>query len=191
MRIRDSGMPEIDTWESFFEPDRVLERLALTSACRDAVEFGCGYGTFTLPAARRVRGTVYALDIDASMLAVARRRAANEGLANIEFLCRDFAARGSGLADGSVDYAMLFNILHCEDPVSLLREARRNLREGGLLSVIHWRHDPETPRGPPLEIRPRPEQCLEWAEEAGLSSSHGVIDLPPYHYGLVLARFHT
>jgi hypothetical protein len=26
--------------------------------------------------------------------------------------------------------------------------------------IIHWRSDIETPRGPALEIRPSPEQCL-------------------------------
>lgn len=55
MGIRDSGMPEIDTWASFFEPVGVLERLVLTSAYRDVFEFGCSYGTFTQPAARCAR----------------------------------------------------------------------------------------------------------------------------------------
>jgi hypothetical protein len=58
---------------------------------------------------------VFALDIDPHIIATAKRRAAAAGLANIRFLLRDFIARGSGLADGSADYAMLFNILHCSD----------------------------------------------------------------------------
>ena len=39
---------------------------------------------------------------------------------------------GTGLADAAVGYAMLFNILHIEDPVGLLQEARRVLAPGGL-----------------------------------------------------------
>jgi ubiquinone/menaquinone biosynthesis C-methylase UbiE len=79
--------------------------------------------------------------------------------------------------------------LHIEDPVSLLREAFRVVRIGGIVGVIHWRQDIETPRGPPLEIRPRPDQCRAWAEEAGLQ---WVLcpDLPncPWHWGMVFKR---
>jgi ubiquinone/menaquinone biosynthesis C-methylase UbiE len=53
-----------------------------------------------------------------------------------------------------VDYAMLFNILHAEQPERLLREARRILAPHGLLGIIHWNYDPSTPRGPSMEIRP-------------------------------------
>ena len=107
---------------------------------------------------------------------------------NIEFAFRDFVSDGSGLVDQSVDYAMLFNILHLDEPVTLLREAYRNLEDGGLLGVIHWIYDGDTPRGPPLDVRPKPEQCQAWAEEAGFTTLRELIDLPPYHYGLLFRR---
>lgn len=178
-------MPPQDYWDSFFDVEKILDALRLDSSRKDVLEFGCGYGTFTLPAARRISGRLFALDLDPGMLETTRERAEDAGIGNIDYLLRDFVVDGSGLDDGSVDYAMLFNILHGEDPVSLLGEARRNLCEGGLLGVIHWNYDDTTPRGPPLDIRPRPEQCLEWAEEAGLTPDSEVIDLPPYHYGFV------
>jgi SAM-dependent methyltransferase len=188
MKARDSGMPEQALWESFFDPEELLTRLRLTSECVNVAEFGCGYGTFTLPAARRIHGTVFALDIDSAVLAIAKGRALAAGVTNIEFLLRDFIARDSGLPDCSVDYAMLFNILHCEEPRDLLREAYRNLRDGGILGVVHWNSDPATPRGPSIDIRPSPEQCIRWAEDVGFTLAGEVIDLPPYHYGLVLRR---
>jgi len=82
----------------------------------------------------------------------------------------------------------LLNILHVEEPLTLLREAYCNLSDGGLLGIIHWNHDENTPRGPPLSMRPRPEQCRSWAEAAGFRMADGILDLPPYHYGLVLRR---
>jgi SAM-dependent methyltransferase len=188
MKIRESCMPEPDTWDDFFEPDFILQQLGLRTSCQDLVEFGCGYGTFTIPAARRITGRVYALDIDHSMIDFARVRAEKLEIDNIEYVARDFVAVGTGLPDGGMDYAMLFNILHHTEPVSLLREACRNLRHGGLLGIIHWIHDAETPRGPPMDIRPRPEQCLQWAEQAGFSPGSDIVALPPYHYGLVLRR---
>jgi len=189
VKTRESGMPDEVTWEGFFRPDEVLQCLGLTSTCRDVVDFGCGYGTFTLPAARIVAGTAHALDIEVEMVKATARRAEELGLDNVRAERRDFIADGTGLAEASVDYAMLFNLLHCEEPVALLREAYRVLTRGGRLGVMHWNPDPATPRGPSIDIRPRPEDCRRWAERIGFRL-HGAerIDLPPYHYGLVLGK---
>ncbi len=189
MKIRDSGMAEKAVWESFFEPASILEKLGLRGTCGDLVEFGCGYGTFTIPAARIVSGVVWALDIEAEMIETTRARAEKEGLESVRVMLRDFVAAGSGRPDRSAGYAMVFNILHHPQPVALLREAHRNLRSGGLVGIIHWIHDATTPRGPDLATRPRPEQCRRWAEAAGFASiDDRIVDLPPYHYGLVLGR---
>ena len=133
-------------------------------------------------------GVVHALDIDETMIEMARSRAEEAGLHNIEFSAGNFIRDGTGLPSASVDYAMVFNIVHNDEPVRLLREAYRNLKDGGLIGIVHWNFDPETPRGPPMAIRPRPEQCLQWALEAGFSAKSDFIDLPPHHYGLVLSR---
>jgi SAM-dependent methyltransferase len=86
-----------------------------------------------------------------------------------------------------VDYVMLFNILHLEKPMVLINEARRVLRKDGKLGIIHWNYDPKTPRGPSMDIRPKPEDCVRWAESAGFIGAvwH---DLKPYHYGIVLKK---
>lgn len=52
MEGRESGMPDGGYWESFFNPRCILERLGCQGSVGDVVEFGCGYGTFTVPAAR-------------------------------------------------------------------------------------------------------------------------------------------
>ncbi len=189
MKTRESGMPDEAMWASFFQPAEALEKLGLTSGCRDAVEFGCGYGTFTIPAARIVRGVVHAFDVEPDMIATTRQKARAAGLHNVRLRRRDFMADGTGLPDAGADYALLFNILHCEEPLALLREALRMLSPGGKLGIMHWNYDPTTPRGPSMEIRPRPEQCLAWAEEAGFQlAGPARIPLPPYHYGFVMAR---
>ena len=82
---------------------------------------------------------------------------------------------------------LLFNILHCEQPVTLLRHARNALRKSGEVLVIHWRHDVATPRGPAADIRPGPDQITIWGLQAGLTAGE-VIDLLPWHYGLRLEK---
>ncbi len=189
MRIRDSGMPRESVWETFFDPETILERLGLTGDSEDVVEFGCGYGTFTIPAAAVVRGRVYALDIDPDMLAATATRAVAARAGNVQLVQRDFMTEGTGLADGAAAYAMLFNILHPLDPVCLLREAHRTLCSSGRLGIIHWNYDATTPRGPDMSFRPRPAQCLGWAQAAGFElTAEGIIDLPPYHWGMTLSK---
>jgi ubiquinone/menaquinone biosynthesis C-methylase UbiE len=191
MKTRESGMPEESMWSGFFSPELTLQRLDLQADCGNVVDFGCGYGTFAVPAARMIRGIVYALDVDLQMVNATQTRAAAEHVENIRAYQRDFVENGTGLPDAHVGYAMLFNILHCEEPLALLREAWRVLVPGGTLAVMHWNYDPATPRGPSMEIRPRPEQCRQWSTRAGfLLFGPQPIDLPPYHYGLTFRKPH-
>jgi SAM-dependent methyltransferase len=189
MKTRESGMPDESTWADFFDAEAILRRLTLSPSCGDVVDFGCGYGTFTIPAARMISGTVHALDIEPEMIQATEAKAQEAGLQNVKTYLRDFVVEGSGLPPASVEYAMLFNILHAERPEGLLEEAFRVLKPSGLLAIVHWNHDPTTPRGPSMEIRPRPEQCRGWALNQGFRLlPPGIMELPPYHYGMVLLR---
>lgn len=185
MKTRESGMPEEDRWKSFFDPEFILSELGLERTCQTVVDLGCGYGTFSIPAARRIDGKVYAIDIDANMVDSCQAMVEEAGLANVITQQRDFAADGSGLPDQAADFVMLFNILHAENPIDLLKEAYCILVPGGKVGVIHWNYDPTTPRGPSMDIRPRPEQCQAWILAGGFDLLIPFIDLPPYHYGMV------
>jgi SAM-dependent methyltransferase len=185
MKTRESGMPDEAMWRTFFDPEAIFDALELTAETGDTVDFGCGYGTFSLPAARRIRGTLHGFDIEAAMIAECERLARQEDLGNVRFEQRDFVADGTGFGDGTVEYVMLLNILHAEEPLRLLNEAWRILAPGGRAGVIHWNYDPATPRGPSMGIRPRPEDCRRWLIQAGFTVADHIIDLPPHHYGLV------
>ena len=189
MKTRESGMPDEAIWDSFFDPTTALSALGLTAACGDVVEFGCGYGTFSIPAARIVAGKVHAIDVEPDMISVTQAKARAAFLSNVDTCLRDFTAEGTGLPDCSIGYAMLFNILHAKYPDVLLTEAYRVLRPGGKAAIMHWNYDSSTPRGPSMEIRPRPEQCQAWAESVGFGLLEpGIVELPPYHYGMVLEK---
>lgn len=190
MKGRESGMPDEAYWASFFEAEVAIDRLLGPAVLGNAIEFGCGYGSFTVPAARRTTGRVIALDIEPEMVDCVRQKAVALALHNIQADVRDFVAHGTGVDSGSQAHAMIFNLLHLEEPVALLREAYRTLQDGGVLSVIHWRSDVPTPRGPSLEIRPTPEQCRAWIADAGFRSIESVDlqDCCPFHFGLLARR---
>lgn len=191
MKARESGMPEEAYWESFFDADATMRILFSASGLAGhLVEFGCGYGTFTVPAAMHTDGIVTALDIDPLMVDRVQQKTETQELSNVRAEVRDFVADGSGLDSGTQDHALIFNLLHLEQPVALLREAHRVLHDRGMLFVMHWRSDIPTPRGPSLAIRPRPEQCQTWLEEAGFQNVESVNLQPccPYHFGLIVRR---
>ncbi len=185
MKTRESGMPDEQMWEEYFNTEYILNSLGVINLSGNVVDFGCGYGTFTIPAAKRTKGLVYAIDIDEQMINITTEKVRKYELSNIKVIARDFFTKGTGLDDNCCEFAMLFNILHAENPIIILNEAKRILSNVGKVGVIHWNYDPSTPRGPSMNIRPRPEQCKNWIIEAGFTFDGKIIDLPPYHYGLV------
>ena len=187
MKIRESGMPKEEDWNKFFSPVKTLKVLGLNSSVVEVADFGCGYGTFTIPAAKIISGKIYAFDIEPEMIEAVKLKAKKLNLVNLVAVVRDFMSEGSGLKDLSVDYVFLFNILHLENPESLLNDSYRILKLGGRVGIIHWNYDPKTPRGPSMEIRPKSEDCIKWARIAGFHTPI-LYDLKPYHYGIVLTK---
>lgn len=174
MKVRDSGMPEEDYWESLFDVEFAIERFGIGSYT-DVAELGCGYGTFTIPMAKVIRGTLHCFDIDPFMVERTCLRA--KGLP-VRVELRDVLESGFGI---KADAVVLFNILHCEDPVRLLSlsaDAAPNIL------VTHWQSK-QTPRGPSHKIRPTPTQIFKWANDCGLEV-FDQFELPPWHFGMVL-----
>jgi len=188
-KIRESGMPSEEVWCRFFNVEGILDRMLVDSQVVDAADFACGYGTFTIPAAQRIQGAMHAIDIDPEMIRIVDEKSQKLMLTNVRSSIRDLLQEGSGLDDESIDYVMLFNILHLEDPLILLREVFRVLRRGGRVGITHWIRDPNTPRGPPLEMRPTMEQCVDWCLQASFATGSGTsVDLKPYHFGLLMKK---
>ena len=118
-------MPEEAYWETLFDVASIVDRLGIDSRLKNVVELGCGYGTFTIPVARRISGTVMTFDIDEAMVERTRQRAAAAGTYKVLYVVRDVFADGFGGGAGKKDACLPFNILHCEEPVRLLAEAAR------------------------------------------------------------------
>lgn len=99
------------------------------------LDYGCGPGSYTIPAARLVgeSGKVYALDIHPLAVQQVRKVAARNRLTNIETILSDCA---TALPDEIVDIVLFYDILHgLSEPDKVLAELHRVLKSSGILSV--------------------------------------------------------
>lgn len=117
MKVRDSGMPTEDLWSTFFDVESILNKMQIDRSVNNLLEVGCGYGTFTMSAAKRISGRLSAIDIEQEMINYTNNKSIKEDLTNIDLVKRDIIAEGSGLPDELVSYVMLFNILHHAEPL--------------------------------------------------------------------------
>lgn len=132
--------------DQMFKP--LEELLAEAVAARPGgrvLDVGCGTGSTTLAAARRVGATGSCLGIDISelMLATARARAEQEG-SPASFLCAD--AQFHAFEAASLDMIISrFGVMFFGDPVQAFANLRRAARDGAELRFIAWRSAAENP----------------------------------------------
>jgi ubiquinone/menaquinone biosynthesis C-methylase UbiE len=155
------------------------------------LELAAGIGDTGFDAAAMVgdRGRLISTDFSPAMLAAARRRGAERGLANVEYRLMD--AERIELEADSVDGVLCrFGYMLMADPAKALTETRRVLRPGGRLTLAVWGAmernpfftivaisltqrghlpPPESP-GPPVFSMASPERTTALLEGAGFSS---------------------
>jgi SAM-dependent methyltransferase len=134
------------------------------------VDVGAGTGFIALGAASALpRARVVAVDRQADMVALIRRRASEAGLANLEVVQGD--AEHLPLPSDSADAVLFSVVLHdLADAAGALAEARRVLRADGRLHVIEFRPG-ASDQGPPRERLFEPEALAALVEAAGYAVS--------------------
>ena len=114
------------------------------------LDFGCGIGDYTIPAAKIVgaRGKIYALDKDGESLKFLLGRAERYGLKNIEIIETSGEAK-IALEDESLNMVLLYDVIHnsyfpgLEKRKELLNEVKRILRRDGIVSLCPKHAIPE------------------------------------------------
>ena len=186
-------MPTTGWWEALWpDPAGVLATLGLKPGM-EVIDLCSGDGWFTLQIAKIARRVV-AIDIDRNMLEVAHRRLTEDGVTNCEFVAGD-AYELAKLAPRPVDYIFMANVFHgVSDRLRLAQAVRKTLKPADRFAVVNWHRRPreETtilgePRGPKTELRMSPEETIKSVEAGGLKLVQ-LVELPPYHYGVVFAR---
>jgi len=122
----------------------LLERIGIRRG-QTVLDFGCGYGMYTIPVARIVgeQGRVYALDKDKEALDALMQKAESACLTNIERM-ETSGELEIKLADETVDVVLLFDVFHsfyfpqAGDRRRLLGEIRRVMKSSAFLSISIW-----------------------------------------------------
>jgi SAM-dependent methyltransferase len=186
-------MPDANWWQALWpDPAKVLAEMGVEPGMI-VVDLCCGDGLFTVPLAR-IAKRVYAIDIDPAMLDRAPAPVAAATAANCEFVVADAMMVDSVVPD-PVDYVFLANTFHgVPDRVGLARCVAATLKPEGRFGIVNWHRRPRAetvvlgqPRGPKTEMRMDADEVISIVKPAGLLLNR-TVELPPYHYGVVLQR---
>jgi ubiquinone/menaquinone biosynthesis C-methylase UbiE len=128
--------PSNTFWERY---GRNTVRLLQLSPGARVLDVCCGSGASALAAAEVVgpTGSVTGVDLAENLLQLARGKAKQRGLSNVEFQTGDLT--NLRFADGSFDAVVcVFGIFFVPDMEAALRELRRVLRPEGRMAITTW-----------------------------------------------------
>lgn len=152
--------PTRDQWQM---PEKVIAALALRPG-QSIADIGAGTGYFSVrlaksPAAPRV----FAVDIEETMVAYTRQRAAKEGLKNITGVV---AKADSANLPEPVDLILIVDTFH-HIPArhAYFQSLLKSLKPNGRLAIIDWL--PGGPMGPPEAFRFSPEKIAAELASSG------------------------
>lgn len=138
------------------------------SGKQQILDLGAGVGYFTIPAAQKTDGTVYALDIERKMLEVLQQRVTANGLKNVE--CIEGPIEQVPMKDESVDHIIASMVLHEINPLAKgLEEIKRLLKPGGKCLCMEW-EKVKTEQGPPLHHRISSDFLKKKLEQKGFKN---------------------
>jgi ubiquinone/menaquinone biosynthesis C-methylase UbiE len=168
--------PTRDAWQ---KPDQVVRALKLQST-EVVADIGAGTGYFARRMARHA-ARIYAVDIDAKLLDIAKQNAP----ANLETILASLD--DPKLAPQSVDTIFFCSVLHhIENRPAYYARLDKALKPGGRIVIIDFYKRP-TPVGPPPAMKLSEEEVTAELKAAGftLVKSH---DFLPHQYFLVFER---
>jgi ubiquinone/menaquinone biosynthesis C-methylase UbiE len=186
-------MPTAGWWEALWpDPAGVLRSVGIRPGMA-VIDLCSGDGWFTLQIAKIARHVV-AIDIDRTLLDVARQRLAGGGVTNCDYREGD-AYDISALWRAPVDFVFMANAFHgVPDKPRLARSVRDALKPSGRFAIVNWHPRPreETTilgeaRGPKSELRIGSQAVKLAVEPSGLKTVE-VLEVPPYHYAAIYEK---
>jgi ubiquinone/menaquinone biosynthesis C-methylase UbiE len=167
-------------------PEEILTVIGLKAGLT-FIDVGCGEGFFAIPAARIVgkKGRVYGLDIDDDAITELKKKAASQGLKNLDAIVSP--AEDTVPCEACADIVFFGIVLHDFNvPAKVLANAKTMLKPSGRLVDLDWKKEP-TGFGPPLQIRFSEEQASNLIREAGFKVEQ-TEQVGPFHYIIIATR---
>jgi predicted methyltransferase len=172
--------PKRDAWQ---KPKELVAALGL-QARQTVADLGAGTGYFDRYLADAVGpdGSVFAVEVEPTLVAHLRERAQREGAANVVPVLASID--NPRLPVAGIDLIFIADTYHHLDHrTEYLPRLRRALRLGGRVAVVDWK--PGTlPEGPPPEHKLARERVLAEMQTAGFTLLDPT-DLLPYQYVLI------
>ena len=190
--FQGTEMPTAGWWEALWPgPAGVLTAVGLRPGM-DVIDLCSGDGWFTLQIATVARH-FSAIDIDPTLLEVVRHRLVESGVINCEFIAGD--AYDIAKLAGPADFVFMANAFHgVPDRARLAKAVGAALKPRGQFAIVNWHKRPREktpilgePRGPKTELRMAPEETIKSGDSSDLKFVK-VVEIPPYHYGVVFKR---
>ena len=133
------------------------------------IDIGAGTGYLSIPAAKIVgpAGRVIAVDISTEMLRDLEKRAAEEGIGNIEAKVSSEYDFVTGPDIG--DHALASMVVHeVDDKTRFLKNIHDILKTGGTLTILEWDLNPTSfTHGPPAAHRIKQDELTQYLANAG------------------------
>lgn len=163
--------PARDAWQ---QPDRVIAALNLRAGMTVA-DIGAGTGYFAARLAKHATApTVYAVDIEPSMVSYLKARATRDELKNLIAIQ---ASEASPNLPEPVDVILIVDTYHhIPNRVAYFSALRKSLRPNGMLAIVDFRKD--APAGPPAAFRFTPEDVAQELMRADYTGTALIDDLP-------------
>lgn len=172
--------PQRTIWQ---KPDDVVKVLKLNSN-DSIVDIGAGTGYFSLRMAKACLGcTVYAADVEPSMIEYLKEQSQKQGLSNHKAV---LIPTNKAKLPAKVDLVLVVNTYHhIDDRIKYFHGLQKLLNPSGRIAIIDFTHD--SPEGPPAEHRISKESLEAEMKKAGFTLNQD-IDLLPYQYFLVFKK---
>lgn len=121
-------------------PIKILKQINIQPGSH-ILDYGCGSGSYSIPAAQLVgpTGKVYAADIHPLAIREVQKKVRKMELQNVDTMLTDQETK---LPNSSTDIVLLFRVLHdFKNPDIIIKELDRVLKPTGILSVIDHKFD--------------------------------------------------
>lgn len=136
------------------------------------LDLACGVGKYSIRIAQNIGtdGLVYAVDLWKDGIDILRDEINKAGLHTLKPILADIR-KALPLEEKSIDSCLLATILHdlsAQDRNTVIHEASRVLKPGGMLNVIEFKKIDKGP-GPPIDIRLGGQEVEELVHQYGFA----------------------